>query len=172
MKQLHLSLIVLLALLLTACPKVPQGNLDLEDNKLEDNFEIKMSNGGGMINISENLKVSKEESFWTYSRYGKETTVKWSTSEEELSELCKMLRKNNSSKITSNKKEEVYDRGGYDISIQNGGHVTRLNNSGSSFIDEKWQENFKAIRTEIDDYARTKVYHGMIFLNMQSTAKV
>jgi len=157
-----------LALLLTACPKVP--NVDDGDNStltesLSQDFEISMYKDGGMIPESEKLKISKEECSWTYWRYKEETVVSWKASDEDLKGLMKLLKANSFRKIQTRKEDEVFDRGGYSITIKNDGRETVLDNSGLSFIEDKWASNFKNIKNGINDYSRTKVFENKIYLH-------
>jgi len=135
-------------------------------------FEINYFEGGGMIPESRNVLISKEVSYWKFFRYGKETVVNWNTSEDELKELYQFLKKHNYSKIACEKKGQVYDRGGMTVNIKNGTSEVEINNSGSFFIEEKWLEDYKAIKKKLTDFMNTKVYHKKLNVRMSSSAQI
>jgi hypothetical protein len=152
-------------LLLVGCPKVPSDENSNSKEKLASDFEINLHKSGGMLPISEKLRISAEECSWTYWRYKNETVVKWKATTEELEGLMRTLNSKDFREITSRSEEEVYDRGGYSISIKNREKVSELDNSGRTFIEEKWIPSYNAIKKGILDYSNTKVFENKIYLH-------
>lgn len=104
----------------------------------------------GMLPDNEIIYISNDTAYRTHRQDMEEVKTGWNPSKQELDDLYHVLLENNYWKITARSSNEmVYDRGGVSLTIEVDGKETRIDNSGNSFLEEKWQGNFAAIIAEI-----------------------
>jgi len=104
----------------------------------------------GMLPENEIIYISNDTAYRTYRKDMEDEKTGWNPTMQELDDLYHVLLENNYWKITARSSSEtVYDRGGVSLTIKVDGKETRIDNSGNSFLEEKWQENFAMIITAI-----------------------
>ena len=148
-------------LILTACPNLDEtSDGNFPDNP--DKFVIRLSDGGGMLPISEDIYISKDTAHWTYLRYRNETVISWIPTKEEIDSLYTTFKENKIDQIKSDCEGEVFDRGGTRIDIDINQNDYRLDNSGNCFVMDKWADNYKAVSSAIRKYTTRKVNAQML----------
>lgn len=167
LEKLKIVCLLLCSFVLTGCPEKEDDNsaeilTTGGDFTAASDFELFYSNSGGMSPESEHIYISSDSASWKYGRYKKETLISWIPKSEDLNNLFKVLKENNYLKIESREEQEVYDRGGVRMTIINDGEKTKLDNSGRTFVKEKWSHNFRAIRDYIKTYVKAEVDKQLI----------
>ncbi len=168
MNRAIISLSACFFIILFSCAdkSITTANTDGEDslNYLSSDIVIKYSNAGGMSPFSENIFISNDSASWKYGRYREQIILAWVPQPNDIESIIQVLNDNKYSKIQSDRKEEVYDRGGMHIKISYQNQMIDLNNSGLNFIKQEWQENFRAIQQYINDYVQGEVEKQMLTL--------
>ena len=145
---------VILVLLMTAlnfysCSTFSQ----ILPEKRPDDVILTYSESGGMLPVGKNYFVSADSSFANYYIYDARNKTYFNVSSEELDKLYKIFYENDFGKIKTFE-EMVYDRGGNTVSIYWKGERISKSNSGISFIEKEWQEEYSdvvsAIRKLVD----------------------
>lgn len=147
--KIHNFITLPLFLVLTACPQNPNNEENGSSNsKLPDSpkeFELTMSDGGGMTPEWEEVYISRDSAYWSFDRYKHETKIKWKLSDKEFDQFYDDLKAEKFDQIKSNCEGEVYDRGGISIRIIIDGEYYDIDNSGNCFIKEKYAENYSNV---------------------------
>lgn len=145
---------VLLILMLTAlnfysCSTFSQ----ILPEKRPDDVVFFYSESGGMLPVGKNYLISADSSFANYYIHDARNKTYFNVSPEELDKLYKIFYENDFGKIKTFE-EKVYDRGGNTVSISWKGEKISKSNSGISFIEKEWQEEYgdvvSAIRKLVD----------------------
>lgn len=140
---------VLSVLVLDAC--VASGSVLPE--KRPDDFEASFSFNGGMLPYSESLHIAADESTYRLFKQGLEIVIHFQVSDEELDSLYKTLREDQFDRIQS-REEQVYDRGGYSMSMQANGESYHVSDSGVSFVLDEWSDEFADALTRLQQTLR------------------
>ncbi len=111
-------------------------------NKRPSNFEFEYKTDGGMINSHSKLKISKDNCFYSQKDKGVETNKKIDFSDEQLDKFYQLLKENKFDKITSDRKEGVYDRGGITMSVLWDKNEIVVSNAQRDFVKDKWKKNW------------------------------
>ncbi len=106
------------------------------------------SESGGMLPVGKNYFVSADSSFANYYIYDAKNKVYFHVSPEELDKLYKVFYENDFGKIKTFE-EMVYDRGGNTVSISWKDERLSKSNSGISFIEKEWQEEYGVVVSAI-----------------------
>ena len=106
---------------------------------------------GGMRYYSEALYLSEDSSYYTVNNGGAISRVNFKLSTSELDELYNVFKDNKFDRIRIFE-EKVYDRGGNTIFLRWGkGKMAAVSNSGMSFVEEGWREQWNACIKAIED---------------------
>jgi len=141
-KSLNLALILLLFAGFSFTGN-SSGNDPLPDS-VPKNLVIRHSLSGGMVYYSESIYISEDSCFWEINDEGSVSKVYFALSTDEKDKLYTVFRDNKFDQITTHE-IMVADRGGEDITLFWGkGRHASVSNSGISFIDDDWQDNWKA----------------------------
>lgn len=166
MNQSYISSFICFIIILYSCAdkNIPTTNTDGDLDSTSSDIIIEYSNSGGMSPISENIYISNDSASWKYGRYREEIVLAWVPQSNEIKSLIQVLEDNKYTEIESNRKEQVYDRGGVHIKISYQNQMHDLNNSGLNFIKEEWRDNFRSIKQYINDYVQGEVEKQMLTL--------
>jgi hypothetical protein len=137
---------------LSAC-QPPESQLPAERPA---DFSLSYSSSGGMLPIGENLTLTAGTSTYEYYDHGNTTLVEFELTEQELNDLYQWLRQNRFDLIET-RSEQVFDRGGESISINWGTTHYNVSNSGLSFIEEDWQEEWGNVLGAVTDLMQRKL---------------
>jgi hypothetical protein len=128
-------------------------NLKSEDNKIVNdvfpetrppNFKIIYNQNGGMLNISESVYISADSCSFEKNKYGNTVRVNFMLDSRQIDSLYTKLRENKFNEIETYNKT-VYDRGGSTVSVTVGDTVLVKSNSGFSFIQNEWADEYSNI---------------------------
>ena len=111
---------------------------------------------GGMLPVGKNYFISADSSFANYYMYDARNKIYFNVSTEELDELYNIFYKNDFDKIKTFE-EMVYDRGGNKVSISWKGEKIYKSNTGISFIEKEWQEEYRVILSAIGKLVAPKI---------------
>jgi len=105
---------------------------------------------GGMRYYSEALYICEDSSYYTINDGGAISRINFIMNANELNELYKVFLENKFDKIKTYE-EKVYDRGGSSVYIQwEKTRFVSVSNSGMSFIDKNWQEEWSSCMNALD----------------------
>ncbi|MBL7128386.1 MAG: hypothetical protein ISS16_05300 [Ignavibacteria bacterium] len=124
--------------------------------KRPDDVVFFYSESGGMLPVGKNYLISADSSFANYYIYDARNKTYFNVSLEELDKLYKVFYKNDFGKIKTFE-EMVYDRGGNTVSISWKGERISKSNSGISFIEKEWKEEYSAIVSAIRELVDSKI---------------
>lgn len=159
MKMLILtcSFALLLTLVAVGNPFYDHDSAPLSHAKNCETLVIEYYDGGGMFPESDRIYIARDSAFHEHYLRGDITLTKWIPTLTELQDLCTIIQENQYEKIESKRDSgPVYDRGGVEFSITLNGERVSVNNSGQSFIKEKWYPQYNAIVQAITTYAAAK----------------
>lgn len=166
----HLSTgFLFLGTLVFACSGGNNGFLS-GSSKLPENPEkivIEWSEGGGMLPEGENIYLSPDSSYWNRWRRDYDQRVYFESSPDELNELYEVFKQNKFDRIKLIEEREVYDRGGTNINLQADKEFFSKNNSGLTFIDDNWYEEYNAVSEAIYSFAMRKTENSKIPLRIE-----
>ncbi len=110
-------------------------------------FSLTYHVDAGMVDLSENLFLSKDSCIYIKSDTGKEVKNKFILSDMEMDALYGILKQNKYSRIESRTEGEVYDRGGISIHSSWNKDKNELNvsDAGNSFVKDKWRKDWGTI---------------------------
>ena len=111
---------------------------------------------GGCYPLERDYVISADSSFANYYIYDAKNKIYFNVSPEELDKLYKMFYKNNFDKIKTFE-EKVYDRGGNTVSLSWKDERISKSNSGISFIEKEWQEEYGVIVSAIRELVDSKI---------------
>ncbi len=111
------------------------------------------SENGGMLNISEKIFISQDSCYYEKNKYGNIVKVDFILNAKELDSLYNIVRKNKFNEIETYSKT-VYDRGGSFVSVMFGDTDFIKSNSGFSFIEKDWIEEYSNISGIINSTAQ------------------
>jgi hypothetical protein len=151
-KPLSLFLFLFLFLSLSAC-QPPESQLPAERPA---DFSLRYSSHGGMLPIGENLTLTAATSTYEYFDHGNTTTIEFELTEQEINDLYQWLRQNRFDLIEA-RTEQVFDRGGESIDINWGTTHYNVSNSGISFVEEDWQEEWGNVLGAVTDLMQRKI---------------
>lgn len=120
------------------------------------NVVFKYNEDGGMLPVGKNYFISADSSFANYYIYDARNKTYFNASPEELDELYSIFYKNDFGKIKTFE-EMVYDRGGNNVTISWKDEKIYKSNSGISFIEKEWQEEYRVIVSAIGKLVNSKL---------------
>lgn len=114
-----------------------------------DDFTLYIHEGGGMLDESTDYRL--EAGHFTYEEeVGSDiTTVEFDLSEEELNYLWERLRVLRFDHIQATEEQDVYDRGGYNITVSYADTNIMLSDAGTSFINGGQAKRFYAVIEDV-----------------------
>ncbi|MFC2092314.1 hypothetical protein ACFLSV_00300 [Bacteroidota bacterium] len=124
--------------------------------KRPDDVVFFYSESGGMLSVGKNYIISADSSFTNYYMYDARNKIHFNASPEEVDELYNIFYKNDFDKIKTFE-EMVYDRGGNKVSISWKGEKIYKSNTGISFIEKEWQEEYRVILSAIGKLVALKI---------------
>lgn len=119
-------------------------------------FYVELNESGGRMHHGKTIYLSPTESFMEWNYQDAEHSVSFTLTENELNQLWTTLFINKFDRITSNE-EEVYDRGGITVRLSYGDTFFSQSNSGMSFIDGRWSDEFWDVVDVIENLAGSKI---------------
>lgn len=148
---------VLIVLILTAlnfysCSTFSQ----ILPEKRPEDIVFTYSESGGMLPVGKNYHISADSSFANYYIYDARNKTYFNVSPVELDKLYKVFYKNDFGKIKTFE-EMVYDRGGNTVTISWKEERISKSNSGISFIEKEWQEEYGVIVLAIRELVDSKI---------------
>ena len=127
--------------------------------KMPDDFFVYYHLSGGMLDYSEDFKLSIKEGLYQVSEGGKMSRIDFTLSIQELQKIYQSFYQNSFDRIGTST-QEVYDRGGVSISLQAEGESYFVSNSGiyfvSSFSKDDWYRIVSMFHEKIRNLKRTK----------------
>jgi len=139
MKSSRRILLLMAPVLLTACI----GNPLPEERP--DDFSASYMFDGGMMFYSERFRTFEDGALFDVLNGGVTLQVSFQPSEEELDELYAAFRENEFTRIKSTSEEDVYDRGGYSITMQWDDQRYGVSDSGIDFVKPRWSGKFNSV---------------------------
>ncbi|MEO8666749.1 MAG: hypothetical protein ABI462_14755 [Ignavibacteria bacterium] len=153
-----MNFIILTLLFLYSCNLKLAGNKTTDDvfpEKRPSDFTIVYSENGGMLDISETMFISKDSCYYEKNKYRNIVRVDFRLSDAALDSIYDEVVKNKFNEIETYSKK-VYDRGGNSISVSFGDTNFRVSNSGFSFIEKDWTEEYKSVMETVSRYAESE----------------
>lgn len=117
---------------------------------------IELYEGGGMQNKSETIFLSIDSSYVEYNNYGARNKIYLAISKTELEQLYSVFFDNNFGGILT-KEEETHDRGGTSVSLRWNDNYVHKNNSGSTYISNADEDNYKTVVDAIYNLVNLKI---------------
>lgn len=131
--------------------KVSPGKNDPLPDFRPEKLVIEYHLDGGMRYYSEALYISEDSSYFTINDAGAISRANFRMSSKELDEIYNVFTDNNFDRIKTYE-VKVYDRGGSTIFLSWGkGKMASVSNSGMSFVDESWRDQWNACMKAIED---------------------
>lgn len=142
-----MNTVIILSTLLFGLMGAKCSNADYMDNVPKD-FRVMLHDGGGMVRQGATYFISRDSSYADIWNQDANTKIYFKVSMDQLKSLYNTILKNQFRDIEEYE-EMVYDRGGTSISIRADGSTYDKSNSGMTFIEESWRDEFKAVENEI-----------------------
>jgi hypothetical protein len=133
------------------------------------NLTISMTRGFGKASmggpVTEHLVLSASGESYYKIEYqgGGMISVHLEVSDSDLGDLYEILRKSHFDRITTHERR-VKGRGGTDVVLEWDDVEFKVSNSGSSFVDEGWRDEWKQILIAFRAYKRKQIEGGKIDL--------
>lgn len=150
----HAKISLLLSCLLAACQT---GKNAIPPEKSA--FTVRLEYSAGMLPDYKIIYISADSSFYEARQRGATFRDKFTCTGGELDSLENMASRYHFFSMQHEDRGKVYDRGGTVISMGPKGKEYTVNNSGSHFLKQQYQEDFHRIEAEIIGFAAKKTGH-------------
>ncbi len=125
-------------LLLVACGS------QLPENRPSD-FYLSYYDGGGMLPYGISLTVDGQTATQSIFNQGVTVEVVYQLTPDEVDRLYQTMVENRLDRIQTYEEDEVYDRGGTNVSVTADGATYEVRDSGLTFVQVGWQEEYDAV---------------------------
>ncbi|MCA9562774.1 MAG: hypothetical protein KC561_04750 [Myxococcales bacterium] len=131
-------------------------------------FRAELHSDGGMLPRSHSFEVQADGvATFTLNWSGETYTLTRTLSAQDLDALYEAFRANRFDQIEVNEEREVYDRGGVSLVIWANGERYRVSDSGNSFVEEAWDDEFNAALAAMSAQIRPIWQEGGIPITVQ-----
>ena len=157
-------LVLAAALFLVACSDTTVGETGNGNSPEQsglptspEKVKIQWNEDGGMLNRAEYILISTDSCFWDFQRYGRNKQISFELSDQEIDELYAVFVENQFDKIECRKEDGVYDRGGVRIELKADEKYIDVDNTGGSFVNDKWRKNWINVSDAITSLTQNKL---------------
>lgn len=112
-------------------------------------FSLSIHEDGGMLDQSTDYRLVAGNFIYENEVGSDLTTAEFELSEEELNYLWERLRVLRFDHIQATEDQDVYDRGGYTITLSYGDTTLEVSDAGSSFIEGGQAKRFYAVIEDV-----------------------
>ena len=128
-----------------------------------DDFYVGYGTSSGMTPFGTSVYVSSEESHISFFSYGVNVDVTFRPEPAELDALYQAFVDNQFDLIQTYE-EEVYDRGGSNITLTANGRTYDKANGGMSFVKEAWSGSYGNVSTAIEQFVNRSAPNAQTFV--------